>query len=106
MTTLMLAIPWVTTDGLQFVGRAGGGASNCATWTAKPFPANWHHSWIVHIVMSSEGSRLVNEKSPQRCGLLPSVGLYADELAVYKAGVPIVPAASPTSLPVVAALRK
>ena len=67
--TLTEACPAAIEDGVGVFGVAGGGAFNLATRTPYESAA-FVNSWTVHIDMSSIGSTLVNEKSPQRRGLL------------------------------------
>jgi hypothetical protein len=65
ITTLAADWPAATEDGLAKTGVAGGGALSCANrvpyWLAAGV-----YSWIVQSDWSSHGSRLMNEKSPQR----------------------------------------
>src|ERR1017187_1520777 len=59
-TMLTLATPWVIDEGLQLTGVAGGGARSLTTRTPYEL-AESQNSWMVHMLMSSFGSRLVNE---------------------------------------------
>jgi len=50
--------PFVTEEGEQLEGVAGAGARSLTTWRPYELVA-LQNSWMVHIVISSEGSRLV-----------------------------------------------
>src|ERR1035441_1962213 len=64
-TTLTLAMPCVTVEGEQLRGDAGSGARSLITRTPQESVV-LQYSCTVQKVMSSAGSTVVTEKSPQR----------------------------------------
>src|SRR3954451_1496101 len=65
IVTAVEADPRATRDGVADVTLAGAGARNRTTRVPQTF-VDELYSWMVHSVMSSSGSTVVIEKSPQR----------------------------------------